>query len=279
MKVTALFDGDILAYRAGFAAEKSFYFDKRKPPEDGGQTWTYKKEVVAHIPEEYIDKGRDLEPIENAYYNVKSLINKSLSAIETHYNTDDIFYETFVTGNHERPNFRKAIDSEYKANRKDTARPTYLPELLEYIITNHNGYSSEGCEADDFFGHASVTARSNDRTPVVITIDKDLKQIAGHHYHPVKDSFFTVSENEADLMFWRQMLQGDAADNIIGIHGIGDKKSKRYLPDGTTNEKAQEVVIPYYQRDFGENWEERYNRNAALLWIWKKIPDKCPYKI
>ena len=80
-------------------------------------------------------------------------------------------------------------------------------------------------------------------------------------------------------MFWRQMLQGDAADNIIGIHGIGDKKSKRYLPDGTTNEKAQEVVIPYYQRDFGENWEERYNRNAALLWIWKKIPDKCPYKI
>jgi 5'-3' exonuclease len=279
MKLTGLFDGDILAYRAGFAAEKTYYFDSRKPPENGGRTWQYKKEIISAVPPEFIDKARNLEPIENALYNVKSLVNNSLEALEYHYDTGDIEYETFVSGNKTKQNFRKSVDEEYKANRTGSHRPTYLPELLEYIIEHHNGYSTEGCEADDFFGHACITARERGRTPVIISIDKDLQQIAGHHYHPIKNLFSIVSSEEADLVFWRQMLQGDDADNIPGISGIGNKRVKRYLPNGTTNKAAQDIVIKYYKRDFKEGWKERYNKNAQLLWIWKKIPDECPFQL
>ena len=68
-KVAAFFDGDVVAYRAGFAAEKRYYFDSRNPPESGGMTWDYKKEAVKHVEEQYLEFGRKLEPIENALQN------------------------------------------------------------------------------------------------------------------------------------------------------------------------------------------------------------------
>ena len=279
MKLTGLFDGDILAYRAGFAAEKMVYFDSRKPPSNGGATWQYKKDVMLEVPAEFVDKARNLEPIEHALYNVKSLVKNSLEALENYYGTTEIEYETFLSGNKNKENFRKSVDKEYKANRTGSHRPTYLPELMEYLVAHHNGYLTEGCEADDFFGHASITARGKQRTPVIISIDKDLKQIAGHHYNPVKNIFSIVSKEDGELFFWRQMLQGDDADNIPGVSGVGIKRSERYLPNGTTNEEAQEIVIKYYERDFKETWKERYNKNAKLLWICKKIPDECPFQL
>lgn len=284
MEVIALFDGDIIAYRAGFAAEKSYYYDFRQPPEEGGRVWPYKSDVPKTFPREHLGKGKNLEPLENALQNAKSLINNSLEDIHRYFSSDvpqgqvSLEYQTFLSGNKEETNFRKKVDKTYKGNRKTSHKPTYLGDLHEYLLKYHNAYETEGCEADDFFGHACKDAEKEGKTAVIVSVDKDLKQIEGLHYNPVKQLFHQVTETEAQAFFWRQMLQGDAADNIIGISGIGEKKAARYIPNGTTNEKAKEFVIKYYEKEF-ENWRERFNKNADLLWIWRKIPDECPFKV
>lgn len=278
-KVAAFFDGDVVAYRAGFAAEKRYYFDSRNPPESGGMTWDYKKEAVKHVEEQYLEFGRKLEPIENALQNAKSLIQNCLDAIQDKHPGQEIEYTTFISGNKKKKNFRKEIDPQYKAHRKKEHRPTYLEDILQYLIDNHNGYRTEGCEADDFFGHAQSDARKDKKEPVVVSVDKDLKQLWGEHLNLVTRKFETVRKNQARLFFWRQMLQGDTADNIRGIEGIGEAKSKRYLPDGISDEKAQEIVSSFYKKEYEEEWKEVYNKNAQLLWIWRTIPDQCPHTL
>lgn len=44
MEIVALFDGDVVAYRGGFAAEKRVYFDKRLP-RSRGKEWGLKKKL------------------------------------------------------------------------------------------------------------------------------------------------------------------------------------------------------------------------------------------
>ena len=104
MEVIALFDGDIIAYRAGFAAEKSYYYDVRQPPDEGGTVWPYKAEVPLDFPREYLGKGRNLEPLEHALQNAKSLINNAMEDIR-HYFAEtnpqeaiDLQYRTFISG-------------------------------------------------------------------------------------------------------------------------------------------------------------------------------------
>tara|TARA_R100001086_G_scaffold176351_1_gene97324 strand:+ start:106 stop:948 length:843 start_codon:yes stop_codon:yes gene_type:complete len=274
-----LFDGDIIAYRAGFAAEKRVYFDIRNPPEKGGSSFSTKKEALKEVDKEHLDYQRDLEPLENALQNAKSLINGSLEVLKDSHGMTDVKYVTFISGNDQKPNFRAKVDPEYKANRDPKHKPTYLKELVDYLVKNHGGFVTQGCEADDFFGHAQSDAIQNGMVPVIVSIDKDLAQLPGIHYNLVKNELVDISKEDATLVFWRQMLEGDSVDNIKGVVGIGKVKAKKYIPAKTTDEEAKKIVTTYYQRDHDDDWEKEYNKNCDLLWIWRKIPDECPHKV
>jgi len=280
--VFLLFDGDILAYRAGFGAEKKVYFDKRSPPDMGGAIYTSKKDAKEHVESEQLDSYRELEPVANALQNCKSMIKNTIEAASTLVATHtQVNYVTFLTGN---KNFRMHVDPEYKANRKDVKKPEHLPAIRKYLQTHHFAQVSEGCEADDFFGQGCVDARKENMEPVVVSIDKDLHQIAGIHYNFVRDEFYVVTDRQADACFWRQMLEGDRADNITGINQVGPKKAAGMIPHSdketlkNANDTAKEVVIGQYKKEFGDGWEEKYNKNCDLLWIWRKVPDECPFK-
>lgn len=274
-----LFDGDIIAYRAGFAAEKRVYFDTRNPPEKGGSSFSTKKEALKEVDKEHLDYQRDLEPLENALQNAKSLINGSLEVLKDSHGMADVKYVTFISGNDQKPNFRTKVDPEYKANRDPKHKPTYLKELVDYLVKNHGGFVTQGCEADDFFGHAQSDAIQNGMVPVIVSIDKDLAQLPGIHYNLVKNELVDISKEDATLVFWRQMLEGDSVDNIKGVVGIGKVKAKKCIPAKTTDEEAKKIVTAYYQRDHDDDWEKEYNKNCDLLWIWRKIPDECPHKV
>jgi 5'-3' exonuclease len=281
--VLLLFDGDILAYRAGFGAEKKVYFDKRSPPAMGGAIYTSKKDAKEHVEPEQLDSYRELEPVANALQNCKSMIENTIDMAATSRvaTRKQVRYTTFLTGN---KNFRMHVDSEYKANRKDVKKPEHLPAIRKYLQTHHFAQVSEGCEADDFFGQACLDAKKENMEPIVVSIDKDLNQIAGIHYNFVRDELYVVTERQADKVFWRQMLEGDRADNITGINQVGPKKAAGMIPHSNKetlkmdNDTAKEVVIGQYKKEFGDEWEEKYNKNCDLLWIWRKVPDECPFK-
>jgi 5'-3' exonuclease len=75
------------------------------------------------------------------------------------------------------------------------------------------------------------------------------------------------------------MLEGDKVDNITGINGIGKIKAARYIPIGQSNGECQRVVEEFYKKEFPDGWKKKFNANCELLWIWKKIPDECPFKV
>ena len=172
--------------------------------------------------------------------------------------TDDRFYDKwqlYLTGS---DNFRKQISAEYKANRT-SPKPEHLPAARQHLIEQWGAVVAEGQEADDAI--AIEATKLNDNF-VIVSIDKDLNMIRGHHYNFVKEEKYFITEEEAIRNFYLQILTGDKVDNIIGLDGIGPVKSKKLLKDCNTELEMYEAVLKAYDGD-----EARVLENARLLWI------------
>lgn len=157
-------------------------------------------------------------------------------------------FELFITTC--KNSFRKELTSEYKATRK--------PNKYVWMLRDH--YMMNGAEHSDIYEADDLIA---DRARelglgnyIIVSMDKDLKQIGGFYwsYYKVrsKDMDGNYIENEfgmyeteykqknvefitpenANLIFWKQMLTGDPSDNIKGLNGIGDKRADKILLDG-----------------------------------------------
>ena len=164
----------------------------------------------------------------------------------------------YLTG---KDNYRHDIakTQPYKGNRKDAPRPVHLHSLREYLITAWDFRVADGQEADDAIGiHATLT-RDNS---IIVSIDKDLDMIPGHHYNPVKKDHYYVNDKEAIKDFYRQLLTGDKVDNVQGLRGIGPKKADKILGDFDTDLAMYEAVLKAYDGD-----AERVLENGQLLWI------------
>jgi DNA polymerase-1 len=167
----------------------------------------------------------------------------------------------YLTG---KENYRHDIakTKPYKGNRKDAPRPVHLHSLREYLITAWDFRVANGQEADDAIGiHATLT-RDNS---IIVSIDKDLDMIPGHHYNPVKKDHYYVNDKEAIKNFYRQILTGDKVDNVQGLRGIGPKKADKILGDFDTDLAMYEAVLKAYDGD-----AERVLENGQLLWIRRK---------
>ena len=280
-KVAIYFDGDIVVHKSCWAAAKKNYFDKRHPPEKGGILYPNKKEIKADgIPEEYIEFIQNQEPLENVLRNCNSILENEIEAAEVKYNIP-IAYSVFLTGNSDVPNFRSLLYKEYKANRKDQPKPPHYLESREHLKKIHGAIETQGCEADDYFGQAVFNARKARLLPIIASDDKDLKQFAGEHYNLRTREFTGISHDEAKKQFWEQMIKGDVSDNITGLYQKSDKYiEKNFLcgRDWKTNEDAKRIITKLYEEEHGDEWEEKYNINCDLLWIWRKVPDECPFK-
>ena len=135
---------------------------------------------------------------------------------------------------------RQAEYSEYKANREKM--PDDLREAIPYIIRlieafNIAIYGVEGYEADDVIGTLSKKAEQEGFTTYMMTPDKDFGQLVTDKvllYKPAKFSepaqVWGPKEvcERYGIKEPRQLIDilglwGDAADNIPGIPGIGEK--------------------------------------------------------
>ena len=164
----------------------------------------------------------------------------------------------YLTG---KGNFRHeiAVTAPYKGTRV-AEKPYHFQLLREYMERAWGFEVVDGMEADDAIGIEAY--RHEPEETIIVSIDKDLNMIRGHHYNFVKEEKYFVTEEEAIRNFYLQILTGDKVDNIKGLQGIGPVKSKKLLADCNTELEMYEAVLKAYDGD-----EARVLENARLLWI------------
>jgi 5'-3' exonuclease len=170
-------------------------------------------------------------------------------------------YKAWITG---KSNYRYDIAKTvpYKGNRKDVLRPKHYEALREHLVKRHGAVVTVGEEADDTVAIESTTLL--DRCWIV-HVDKDLDQLMGWHYNPVKDERYYVDQFEGLKNFYTQLLTGDRIDNIEGIRGIGPKKAEKALKDCKNEQDLYQSVCGMYSEHEMEH--SRIVENGQLLWL------------
>lgn len=140
------------------------------------------------------------------------------------------------------PTRRHDMFKEYKQGRKPT--PDKLKVQLPLIIDICRAmgvpvFIRDGIEADDYIASTAINAAAEGLKVTVLTADKDLFQVISENINimrPIKgvskfkvydetlfkDEFGFSPVKMADYL----ALVGDAADNIAGVKGIGEKGAK-----------------------------------------------------
>jgi len=258
-----LIDGDILLYRSGFAVERTVY-NVFSSDEVYLGTFHNKKELNEFIEftgiEGYtIEKTRLAEPFNHATHILKQTIRGIIS------NTNATQHTIFLTGS---GNYREDIATikPYKGNRSPEDRPIHYDRLKRYLI-ERGAVVIDGMEADDAMGIAQWEQYSDqcDYT-IIASIDKDMNMIPGWHYNFVKDNKYWVSDEDAEMWFYCQLMMGDTTDNIPGIPRVGKAKAWKTLDYSMTSYEKYSRILSMYQ----EKYEDGYAalmENATLLWI------------
>lgn len=264
----ALIDGDVVVYKAGFSIEERYYGAYPQNEEYNGDALIAcktMKELNAAM--ELVGWGTDDVDIEQ-YKEVGELSVALARADEIIYNcmyhNSKQGFFVFLSGS---TNFRNEIDTgvKYKGNRSSSGKPDYYDRLREHLLTKYSGrcFVADNCEADDMLGIYQ------NETNVICSIDKDLMMIPGCHYNLTSHERKIVSKKEAICSFYRQILTGDATDNIIGIRGLGPKTAEKIVhPDMQPVEMWAACVRAYEEKE-GRGYQEVLN-NARLLWIQRK---------
>jgi hypothetical protein len=167
-------------------------------------------------------------------------------------------WKLFLTG---KGNFRNdiAITAPYKGNRADKVKPKHLAALRDHLMQEWKADMSAGQEADDSIAIEATTLGDNG---VIVSLDKDLDQLAGWHYNFVKKEAYYISESEGLLRLYIQILTGDTADNIIGLRGIGNVRARKMLEDAEDETEMFQRCVEAYDDN-----EDRVVENAHLLFL------------
>lgn len=273
-------DGDVVVYRAGFAAEHTLYHVHYY--EDGKQqtkTFDGAKEYEAFLatkdwsPVDYwVESEIMVEPEEAAVYNVRSILRSICDDMQIDPETE---LRVYLSGG---TNFRDGVATikPYKGNRDKSRKPVHAPALKDYVRRTYNTIVSDGQEADDDMGIAHYTLWENDPEGTVIsTIDKDLNMIPGLHYNFVTKEAYNVTPAEGLYNFYKQCLTGDTTDNIPGVGGLGPVKAAKVLEglEQADGRVLYDKVSGVYRNTFGDGADARLLEVGRLLWI-RRRPDE-----
>lgn len=201
------------------------------------------------------------EPIANLYGGVKATIESLLRDV----GTDD--YELFLTG---EGNFRNEVYAEYKGNRVGVPQPTRKNEVREYLIRHKGAMVVGGMEADDACGMAMYSLPIG--KTVLIRQDKDFDMIRGNqlHWHKAHraNGVFFIPEEVAIRNFYKQVLKGDATDNIPGLFKMTGRKATASLMNAIDVAKSETEMYDFCLEQYDGN-KATMEMLCKLLWIWR----------
>lgn len=165
--------------------------------------------------------------------------------------------------------FRKRLDTTYKENRDGSKRPVGYKSALERLEAKHNCMRLRSLEADDVLG--IMATRSNRRT-IIVSDDKDLRQIPGELYVPRTAEHIRITPEDGFRYHMLQTLTGDRVDNYPGCPGIGDVRAARIVErDGDT---WSNVVEAYNKAKLTEEDALLQARLAKILTVKEWDSDK-----
>lgn len=179
--------------------------------------------------------------------------------------------------------YHVARQQPYQGQRTSGRRPVNWQHLREWM-TGYDGPHFEPKlwktrEADDGMAYVAHTYASlKGQLHVVHTADKDMRMFAGKHViwktmevvDVPLDTYEIIGPDDevyGHKWFWLQMLQGDTADHIPGLRGIGKVAATKLLAGTTCNAEAVPRVIGEYQRLHAETWADCFVEQASLLWM------------
>ncbi|PIQ63619.1 MAG: DNA polymerase I [Bacteroidetes bacterium CG12_big_fil_rev_8_21_14_0_65_60_17] len=141
--------------------------------------------------------------------------------------------------------FRDELYDEYKAHRDPP--PDELLANLPYIKAIVEALDIPvielgGVEADDVIGTLAVRAEKDGAEAVIVSPDKDFRQLLSDHVSQFRpayrgesfdimngDTFREHYNLEPSQFIDLLALMGDSADNIPGVHGIGEKTAIKLI--------------------------------------------------
>lgn len=211
------------------------------------------------------------DPVDIALERTDALIERIL------YEVNGSPFEIWLTGDN---NFRKEINPQYKANRKDLVKPQWLEQVRQHLVVGWDARITNGNEADDELGISQSTGNGD---TIICTIDKDLLQVPGEHYNFVTGVRRTISPLDGLRNFYYQLIMGDNSDNILGYDYKARTKVPKFLEPkiqylmALDNEREMyDFVADMYSdcASWTDDWRERMHMNAHCLYIWRKPNDK-----
>lgn len=265
-----LIDGDILCYAAASAADGRKYrvLDAKNRPvfDTAAEANEYLEQIgltslwreTFYVP----------DPIENCLHSLKLLVEAILEDAKS------TKYTIFISGSN---NFRLNVTPTYKANRAVMHKPYHLKSCQQYLLAHYNARLVHGAEADDAMGIIQYT--SPPETTMICSLDKDLDMIPGWHYKWGTGSntskTYLVTEEEGTRNFFKQLIIGDATDNI---EGLSEKAPKKRTFSTKPLDSMRDVVemIAYVGEGYLKKYKDlqtarsKCEEATKLLWILRK---------
>lgn len=257
-----LWDGDILLYQVGFAAETYW----RKVHEEQGVE---------------IDVEQNPPPFDVAQTILDERISNTHAILETTRSP-----EFYFTG---KGNFRNEIcTTGYK--KRIGRKPYHHQNIKAYLKGKYPElwFELDGLEADDLL---AVRQCEDVENTIIISSDKDLLQVPGWHYSfeygnvpsfgpLLVDGFGKIWLDDKNKLrgygekfFYAQLIMGDPTDSIIGIPKSGPSRAFKLLSNTNTPVEAFKAVREAYRAFYGDSGDDKLLENGRLLWIVRKLDE------
>jgi len=198
------------------------------------------------------------------------------------------------------PTFRHERYPDYKANRPPM--PEAMAIQIPYIKQVTEGFNfpvieKTGFEADDLIGTLAREAETKGFNAVIVSGDKDLVQLVSQKvsiFDPMKDKRIDLQTVRADFglepnqMIDVMGLSGDAADNVPGVPGIGQKTALSLVReygnmdrlydevDSITRKKQRENLIAFKDQAFLSRDLVTIDTQVPLALIWNEFKLSAP---
>jgi DNA polymerase-1 len=219
-RLTLLIDADIVTYANARKGQRTYDFET-----DG-------------------DPAVCLDDIEVVQASAEREITNLMAKFETE---DVILCYTDTDGN-----FRKQVLPTYKAGRPP--KPLHYYPLRDWLSAKYRTYLKPKLEGDDIMGILATHPTLVPGEKIIVSIDKDMRQIPGRLYNPGKDVMVKITPEEGQHFHYTQMLTGDPVDVYKGCPGVGPKRAAEWLKasDITQATPWQCVVAAYAEKGLTE---------------------------